>query len=47
MIHRFYIEIVIKTILREILKSAILLISYTNLKFFHNCFVKLSIIEKN
>lgn len=40
MIYKFDIEVVIKTILKKILRSAIWLILYTNSKFLYNYLIK-------
>lgn len=46
MTHGFDIRVVIKAILGKILRSAILLILYTNSKFLYYCLVKLGIIQE-
>lgn len=46
MVHGFDIKIVIKVMLKKILRFAILLILYINLKVLYNYLIKLSIIKK-
>lgn len=46
MAYGFDIRIIIKIILEKMLKSAILLILYINLKSLYNCLIKLNAIQE-